>query len=66
MTDDKIALQALLEKSLDASLLREMIGYAAQRLMELETARRTAPGSSSPTISTASGPTSGALPNSGR
>ena len=37
MTADKIALQGLLEKSSDASLLREMIGFAAQRLMELET-----------------------------
>ena len=37
MTDDKIALQDLLEKSSDASLLREMIGFAAQRLMALET-----------------------------
>ena len=37
MTDDKIALQCLLEKSSDAGLLREMIGFAAQRLMALET-----------------------------
>src|SRR6202008_1407577 len=37
MTNDKIALQGLLEKSSDASLLREMIGFAAQRLMALET-----------------------------
>jgi transposase-like protein len=37
MTDDKIALQELLEKSSDASVLREMIGFAAQRLMALET-----------------------------
>ena len=37
MTADKIALQGLLENSSDASLLREMIGFAAQRLMELET-----------------------------
>src|SRR6201997_2870784 len=37
MTDDKIALQELLEKSSDASSLREMIGFAAQRLMALET-----------------------------
>ena len=37
MSDDKIALQSLLEKSSDASLLREMIGFAAQRLMALET-----------------------------
>ena len=37
MTDDKIALRELLEKGSDTSLLREMIGFAAQRLMELET-----------------------------
>ena len=37
MTDDKIALHALLEKSSDASMLREMIGFAAERLMTLET-----------------------------
>jgi transposase-like protein len=36
MTDDKIALRDLLEKGSDASLLREMIGFAGQRLMELE------------------------------
>jgi putative transposase len=37
MTDDKIALRALLEKGSDATFLREMIGFAAERLMELET-----------------------------
>ncbi|MBV1797550.1 IS256 family transposase [Siccirubricoccus sp. G192] len=37
MTDDRIALRELLEKGSDASFLREMIGFAAQRLMELET-----------------------------
>ena len=37
MTDDKIALSMLLEKSSDASFLREMIGFAAERLMQLET-----------------------------
>ena len=37
MTNDEMILQGLLEKSSDASLLREMIGFAAQRLMELET-----------------------------
>ncbi len=37
MTDDKIALRELLEKGSDASLLREMIGFAAERLMALET-----------------------------
>jgi putative transposase len=36
MTDDKIALRALLEKGSDTTFLREMIGFAAQRLMELE------------------------------
>jgi hypothetical protein len=37
ITDDKIALQELQEKCSDASLLREMIGFAVQRLMALET-----------------------------
>ena len=36
MTDDMMHLRALLEKNSDADLLREMIGFAAQRLMELE------------------------------
>jgi len=36
MTEDMMTLRGLLEKSADADLLREMIGYAAQRLMELE------------------------------
>jgi len=36
MTDDKIALRQMLEKGSDATFLREMIGFAAQRLMELE------------------------------
>src|ERR1700722_13003783 len=37
MTDDKIALSTLLDKSSDASFLREMIGFAADRLIALET-----------------------------
>ena len=37
MTNDKIALRELLEKGSDAGFLREMISFAAQRLMELET-----------------------------
>jgi putative transposase len=36
MTNDMMNLKALMEKSADADLLREMIGYGAQRLMELE------------------------------
>ncbi len=36
MTDDMMNLRALMEKSPDASFLREMIGYGATRLMELE------------------------------
>ncbi|GAC1559948.1 MAG: IS256 family transposase [Beijerinckiaceae bacterium] len=36
MTDDRVALQTLLEKTPDANYLREMIGFAAQRLMEME------------------------------
>lgn len=36
MTDPMMSLQSLLEKSSDADLLRGMIGFAAQRLMELE------------------------------
>jgi putative transposase len=36
MTDDTVALQALVGKSADADFLRKMIGFAAQRLMALE------------------------------
>ena len=37
MTDHETALRELLAKGSDATFLREMIGFAAQRLMELET-----------------------------
>src|SRR5687767_13324990 len=36
MTDEMMTLRSMLEKGTDADVLREMIGYAAQRLMEME------------------------------
>jgi transposase-like protein len=44
MTDEMMQLQGLLEKSADADVLREMIGFASQRLMELEVGARTGAG----------------------
>ena len=44
MTDDMMSLRTLLEKNSDTELLREMVGFAAERLMELEVAGLTGAG----------------------
>ena len=41
MTNDMMTLQSLLAKQPDADIVREMLGFAAQRLMELEVEGKT-------------------------
>ncbi len=44
MTDDMMNLRSFVEKSADADLLREMIGFAAEKLMALEVGAKTGAG----------------------
>ncbi len=41
MTDDRMALLELIEKRADTDLVREMLAFAAERLMELEVEAKT-------------------------
>ena len=44
MTDDRMALMELIEKGADGDLVREMLAFAAERIMELEVEARTGAG----------------------
>jgi hypothetical protein len=48
MTDERMALLERVEKGVDADLMREMLGFAADRIMEAEVAAGAAKGARSP------------------
>ena len=41
MTDDRMALMELIEKGADGDLVRDMLAFAAERIMEMEVEART-------------------------
>jgi len=55
MTNEMMQLHGLLEKSADADMLREMIGFASQRPMELEVRTCTSTAAASARTTDASG-----------
>jgi putative transposase len=48
MTDDRMALIERVEKQADGDLVREMLAFAAERIMEAENEARAAKGARSP------------------
>ncbi len=44
MTDDRMALIELIEKGADGDLVRDMLAFAAERIMEIEVEARTGAG----------------------
>lgn len=40
MTDDRMALMELIEKGADGDLVRDLLAFAAERMMELEVEAR--------------------------
>ena len=44
MTDDRMALLELIEKGADGDLVRDMLAFAAERIMEIEVEARTGAG----------------------